>query len=63
MTTEKLIHVRTAAIALCCTDRHIYDMIRTGRITAIKLGPRGLRVVKDSVDEYIRKNKYQAKRK
>lgn len=61
MTIEKLIHVRTAAITLCCTERHIYDMIKGGKIKAIRLGPRGLRVVKDSVEEYIKKNMYRCK--
>lgn len=56
---EKLIHVRSAAILLCCTERHIYDMIKTGKIKAIKLGPRGLRVIKNSVESYIKNNKYK----
>ena len=63
MTTEKLIYVHTAATALCCTERHIYNMIKSGKLKAIKLGPRGLRVVKNSVDEYIRKNRHPPRRK
>ena len=57
MIVDKLIHVRTAAMTLCCTERHIYNMIKSGKLKAIKLGPRGLRVVKNSVDAYIKKNK------
>jgi excisionase family DNA binding protein len=59
MATNKLVHVRTAAITLCCTERHIYDMIKDGKIKAIRLGPRGLRVVSDSVKAYIKKNVYK----
>ncbi len=63
MIVDKLIHVRTAAMTLCCTERHIYNMIKSGKLKAIKLGPRGLRVVKNSVDEYIRKNRHPPRRK
>ena len=56
MTAEKFVYIRKAAQELCCTERHIYDMIKTGKLKAIMLGPRSLRVLKDSIDEYIRKN-------
>ena len=57
MTADKLIYVRNAAQYLCCTERHIYDMIKYGKLKAVKLGPRGLRVLKCSVEEYIEKNR------
>ena len=56
MTIGKFIYVRKAAQELCCTERHIYDLIKSGKLKAIRLGPRGLRVLKDSIDAYIKKN-------
>jgi excisionase family DNA binding protein len=63
MTTGKIIYVRKAAQELCCTERHIYDMIKTGKLKAIKLGPRGLRVLKYSVEEYINESVFDAKKR
>jgi excisionase family DNA binding protein len=56
MTIGKFIYVRKAAQELCCTERHIYDLIKSGKLKAIRLGPRGLRVSKGSIDKYIKKN-------
>ena len=52
--TETLIHVRTAARTLCCTPRHIYQLIRDGKIVAIRVGSTNYRVVKESVDKFIK---------
>ena len=56
MTIGKFIYVHQAAQELCCTERHIYDLIKSGKLKAIRLGPRGLRVSKGSIDKYIKKN-------
>jgi excisionase family DNA binding protein len=56
MTIGKFTYVHKAAQELCCTERHIYDLIKAGKLKAIRLGPRGLRVLKDSIDVYIKKN-------
>ena len=48
--------VKRAALALCCTEKHVYNLIRDGKIQAIRLGKRGLRVSKISVDEFVKKN-------
>jgi excisionase family DNA binding protein len=63
MTTGKFIYIRKAAQELCCTERHIYDLIKSGKLKAIRLGPRGLRVQKCSVDKYIKKNIYKAQKR
>lgn len=52
--TETLIHVRTAARTLCCTPWHIYQLIRDGKIVAIRVGSTNYRVVKESVDKFIK---------
>ena len=59
MTIGKFIYVRKAAQGLCCTERHIYDLIKSGKLKAIRLGPRGLRVLKCSIDKYIKKNMFK----
>jgi excisionase family DNA binding protein len=51
--TETLIHVRTAARTLNCTHQHIYNMIRDGKIIAIRLGSTNYRIVKESLDKFI----------
>ncbi len=63
MTSGKFVHIHKAAQELCCTERHIYDMIKSGKLKAIMLGPRGLRVLKCSIDKYIKKNIYKAKKR
>ncbi len=55
--TETLIHVRTAARTLNCTDTHVYNMIRDGRVKAIRIGTTGLRVVKESLEQFINDNR------
>jgi len=52
MQTGTLVHVRRAAQILSCTERHIYNMIKSGKIKAIKIGPRGTRVTKRSIEEF-----------
>jgi excisionase family DNA binding protein len=53
MQTGTLVHVRRAAQILSCTERHIYNMIKSGKIKAIKIGPRGTRVTKRSIEEFL----------
>ena len=51
-----LIYVRKAAQILGTTERHIYNMIKSGKLKAIKIGPRGIRVSNRSVEDYIEKS-------
>lgn len=53
---EKLIHVKTATQMLCCTTMHVYNLVRDGRIEAVRVGPRGMRIKKASVDQFIQEN-------
>lgn len=53
---EKLIHVKTAAQMLCCTTRHVYNLVRDGEIEAVRVGPRGMRIKKTSVDQFLQTN-------
>lgn len=53
---EKLIHVKTAAQMLCCTTRHVYNLVRDGKIEAVRVGPRGMRIKKSSMDQFLQEN-------
>jgi len=57
MKPGELIYVARAAEILCCEVDHIYKMVKDARIEAVKLGPRGIRVIKSSVEKYIENNK------
>jgi excisionase family DNA binding protein len=53
MKTGKLIHVRKAAQILSCTERHIYNMIKSGMLGAVKLGVRGTRITEESIGDFV----------
>jgi len=53
----ELITLRRASEILGCTPKHIGTMIQDKRIDALRLGPRGLRVFRDSLEKYIENNK------
>ena len=42
---------------LDCTRRHVYDLVREGKLTAIRLGNRDLRISESSVEEYLTQTK------
>jgi excisionase family DNA binding protein len=54
--TEKLIHVRRAAQIISCTERHIYNMIKSGMLKAVKLGLRGIRITQESINNFLGQN-------
>ena len=56
MAEGQFMYVKRAALVLCCTEKHVYNLIRDGKIKAVRLGKRGLRVSKISVDEFVKKN-------
>ena len=49
-------HVRKVSRRLACGERFVYILIEQGKLRAVKLGVRGVRVVASSVDEYQRAN-------
>jgi excisionase family DNA binding protein len=56
MTHEKigrLLFVHTVAERLNCSKRYVYTLIETGRLEAIRLGPRGLRVSEAALGEFL----------
>jgi excisionase family DNA binding protein len=49
--------IRRAALELCCTEKHVYRMIHDGKLEAIRIGTRGIRVSRESVMKYILRNR------
>jgi len=54
---DKYLTLQTVAEILSCTDRHIYDLIAEGSLTAIKVGSRSVRVSEQSLKDFIEKMK------
>ena len=50
---SRLMQIRTVAAELDCSREQIYLMIRRGQLEAVRLGPRGLRITRDSLDKYL----------
>ena len=59
MDTKKDRYVTMAMVAeiLTCTDRHVYDLVAEGALTAIKVGSRAIRISERSLNEFIKNNK------
>ncbi|MEW6505509.1 MAG: helix-turn-helix domain-containing protein [Chloroflexota bacterium] len=56
MTTSKagqLCEVREVAQRLACTPKHVFELVRSGKIRAIRIGKRRIRVFRESVDRFI----------
>lgn len=53
VSTSKLMQIRTVAAELACSREQVYLMIRRGLLEAVRLGPRGLRITRDSLDKYL----------
>ncbi len=54
--TEKYITIQTVAERLSCTDNHVYELIREGKLLAVKIGERALRVSETSYADFIADN-------
>jgi len=54
---DKYLTLHVVADLLSCTERHIYDLIAEGSLTAIKVGSRSVRVSEQSLKDFIEKMK------
>ena len=55
-TKEKYITVQTVAERLSCTDNYVYALVKDGKLTAVKIGERALRITETSFDKFISAN-------
>ncbi len=54
--TQQLWRVRRVAKLLDVSKKRVYQMVREGKLKAISLGPRSMRVTKESVDLWMANN-------
>jgi excisionase family DNA binding protein len=54
---KEFMHVGRAANYLQCTKKHVYELIKSGDIEAIRLGERAIRISKESLGELIERQR------
>jgi excisionase family DNA binding protein len=54
---DKYLTMQVVSDLLSCKERHIYDLIAEGALTAIKIGGRAVRVSEQSLIEFIETRK------
>jgi excisionase family DNA binding protein len=52
----KLLRVHRVAEILDCCKSQIYRMVQRNELTAIRLGPRGIRITAKSLEDYLSLN-------
>lgn len=53
---ERYISVQNVAEVLGCMDHYVHNLIQEGRLVAIKIGVRALRISERSLQEFIASN-------
>jgi len=53
MKPKKYLHVQHVAERLDCSSKRVYEMIQNGELEAIRIGPRGIRVAVEDLDNFI----------
>lgn len=53
MLQQQLWRVYRVAKLLDVSKKRIYQMVREGKISAVKLGPRSMRITTESIDDFI----------
>jgi excisionase family DNA binding protein len=54
---DRYLPVRQVAETLCCMNQYVYTLIREGRLTAIRIGSRAIRISEKSLSGFINSNK------
>ena len=50
---DKFLSVQDVAETLSCTEQYVYGLIKEGNLSAIKIGPRALRISEKSLRLFI----------
>ncbi len=53
---DKYLAVHRVAETLGCTERYVYEMVKNGKLRAIRLGVRAIRISGKSLQEFIETN-------
>jgi len=54
---QAFVCIKTASIFLGVSEKGVYNMIRDGKLEAIRIGTRGLRISRISIESFIHKNR------
>lgn len=54
MPESELIRVYRVAKMLDVTKKRVYQMVHEGKIVAVRLGPKSMRIKRDSLEKFIR---------
>lgn len=50
---EQYFYVNRVAEKLNCSKRHVYNLINSGQLKAVKIGTRALRIPESSLNEFL----------
>jgi excisionase family DNA binding protein len=53
---DRYLAVNRVAEILGCTERYAYEMVKDGKLRAIRLGNRAIRISEKSLQEFIKSN-------
>lgn len=53
MFQQELVRVYRVAKLLDVTTKRIYQMVQEGRLNAVRLGPRSMRITRSSIEQFI----------
>lgn len=53
MGKQRFITVQEVARRLCCQDNYVYQLIQDGKLQAVRIGERALRIAEDSFERFI----------
>jgi|GEM_PF-1713398 len=58
---NELFRVNRVSAILDCSKKHIYRLIKEGKLAALQFGPRQTRVTRESIERYVRErlNEYR----
>jgi excisionase family DNA binding protein len=53
MTADTYLYVQTVANRMKCSDKTVYRLIQEGKLRAVRIGGRSLRIPESAFDEYL----------
>jgi excisionase family DNA binding protein len=54
---ERYLYVTTVAQSLRCSNQHVYNLITSGELEAIKIGKRAIRVTESSLIRFLEQSR------
>ncbi|MEW6613927.1 MAG: helix-turn-helix domain-containing protein [Thermodesulfobacteriota bacterium] len=60
--SNRFLYVYTVAKTLACSPGLVYQLVKRGELDAIKVGKRGIRISRNSLELYIERNLLRTER-